>query len=135
MAKHDEQYMKMAQIWAESSYAKKLQVGSIIVKDRQIISDGYNGTISGFKNECEDENGKTYPWVLHAEANALSKLAQSNNSSTGATLYVTHAPCISCSKMIIQAGIKRVVFGQHYKRTDGLNLMIRAGLTVELLKI
>lgn len=131
MVKHDTQYMEIAKIWANSSYAEKLKVGSIIVKDRTIISDGYNGTPSGFPNICEDEKGKTYDYVLHSEANAISKLCKSSNSSKGATLYVTHAPCIECAKLIIQAGIIRVVFGSHYKRTNGLNLLIRAKIKVE----
>lgn len=135
MEKHDHQYMRMAKIWSENSYATKLQVGSIIVKDCRIISDGYNGTPAGFKNVCEDENGKTYPWVLHAEANAITKLAKSHNDSVGGTLYVTHAPCIDCAKLIIQARITRVVFGKHYKRTDGLNLLVRANIKVEQLDV
>lgn len=134
MKKHDSQYLKIAKIWSESSYATKLKVGAIIVKDRTIISDGYNGSISGFPNECEDEHGKTYPFVLHAEANAISKLAQSNHSSKDATIYITHAPCMECAKLIIQSGIKRVVFDKFYKRTDGINLLVRANVEVNPMK-
>ena len=118
----------MAQIWAENSYCKRRQVGAIIVKDKMIISDGYNGTPVGFENVCEDENNHTKAYVLHAEANAITKVAQSNNSSNGATLYVTSSPCIECAKLIIQAGIKRVVFGEIYRLTDGIELMKRAGI-------
>ena len=118
----------MAQIWAENSYCKRRQVGAIIVKDKMIISDGYNGTPVGFENVCEDENDHTKPYVLHAEANAITKVAQSNNSSNGATLYVTSSPCIECAKLIIQAGIKRVVFGEIYRLTDGIDLLKRAGI-------
>lgn len=124
----DSRYLRMAQIWAENSYCKRRQVGAIIVKDKMIISDGYNGTPVGFENVCEDENGHTKPYVLHAEANAITKVAQSNNSSYGATLYVTSSPCIECAKLIIQAGIKRVVFNEIYRLTDGIELMKRAGI-------
>ncbi|HZJ74669.1 MAG TPA: dCMP deaminase family protein, partial [Perlabentimonas sp.] len=106
----DKRYLEMAHVWAKNSYCKRRQVGALIVKNRMIISDGYNGTPSGFENICEDESGKTKPYVLHAEANAITKVAKSNNSSDGATLYVTSSPCIECSKLIIQAGIKRVVY-------------------------
>lgn len=124
----DSRYIRMAQIWAENSYCKRRQVGAIIVKDKMIISDGYNGTPVGFENVCEDENGHTKAYVLHAEANAITKVAQSNNSSNGATLYVTSSPCIECAKLIIQAGIKRVVFGEIYRLTDGIELLKRAGV-------
>jgi dCMP deaminase len=124
----DSRYLRMAQIWAENSYCKRRQVGAIIVKDKMIISDGYNGTPVGFENVCEDENDHTKPYVLHAEANAITKVAQSNNSSNGATLYVTSSPCIECAKLIIQAGIKRVVFGEIYRLTDGIDLLKRAGI-------
>ena len=124
----DSRYLRMAQIWAENSYCKRRQVGAIIVKDKMIISDGYNGTPVGFENVCEDDNDRTKPYVLHAEANAITKVAQSNNSSNGATLYVTSSPCIECAKLIIQAGIKRVVFGEIYRLTDGIELMKRAGI-------
>ncbi|MBP5687967.1 MAG: dCMP deaminase family protein [Muribaculaceae bacterium] len=124
----DSRYLRMAQIWAENSYCKRRQVGAIIVKDKMIISDGYNGTPVGFENVCEDENDHTKPYVLHAEANAITKVAQSNNSSNGATLYVTSSPCIECAKLIIQAGIKRVVFGEIYRLTDGIELIKRAGI-------
>ena len=123
----DERYMRMAGIWAENSYCRRRKVGALIVKDKMIISDGYNGTPSGFENVCEDEEGLTKPYVLHAEANAITKIARSNNSSDGATLYVTASPCIECAKLIIQAGIKRVVYGEKYRLEDGLNLLSRAG--------
>lgn len=122
----DRRYLRMAMIWAENSYCKRRQVGAIIVKDKMIISDGFNGTPSGFENVCEDETGTTKPYVLHAEANALTKVARSNNSSDGATLYVTASPCLECAKLIIQSGIKRVVFNEMYRLTDGLDLMTRA---------
>lgn len=124
----DSRYLRMAQIWAENSYCQRRRVGAIIVKDKMIISDGYNGTPVGFENVCEDENDHTKPYVLHAEANAITKVAQSNNSSRGATLYVTTSPCIECSKLIIQSGIKRVVFGEYYRITDGVELLKRAGI-------
>ncbi len=129
----DRSYLKMAGVWAENSYCQRRKVGALIVKDRMIISDGYNGTPCGFENVCEDENGITKPYVLHAEANAITKVAKSNNSSDGATLYVTAAPCVECAKLIIQAGIKRVVYRDSYRITDGLELMERAG--IELLQI
>ena len=130
----DVRYLKMAQIWAENSYCKRRKVGALIVKDRMIISDGYNGTPAGFENICEDENDKTKPYVLHAEANAITKVAQSNNSSRGATLYVTSSPCLECSKLIIQAGIKRVVFSDNYRLQDGIELLKRAGIEVKQIK-
>jgi dCMP deaminase len=131
MQKFDDRYLEMATIWAKNSYCKRRQVGALIVKDRMIISDGYNGTPSGFENVCEDENGVTKPYVLHAEANAISKVAKSGNSSEGSTLYVTASPCIECSKLIIQAGIKRVVYRDEYRLTDGVDLLRRAGIEVE----
>ena len=131
MEKFDERYLEMASVWAKNSYCKRRQVGALIVKDKMIISDGYNGTPSGFENVCEDENGVTKPYVLHAEANAISKVAKSGNSSQGATLYVTASPCIECSKLIIQAGIKRVVYKDEYRLTDGIDLLRRAGVEVE----
>ena len=131
MSKFDDKYIKMAEIWAGNSYCKRRQVGALLVKDRMIISDGYNGTPSGFENICEDENGVTKPYVLHAEANAITKVAKSGNSSQDATLYVTAAPCIECSKLIIQAGIKRVVYKDEYRLTDEVDLLRRAGLEVE----
>ena len=124
----DLRYLRMAQIWAENSYCRRRQVGALIVKDKMIISDGYNGTPAGFENVCEDETDHTKPYVLHAEANAITKVACSNNSSDGATLYVTSSPCIECSKLIIQAGIKRVVYGEVYRLTDGIELLKRAGI-------
>ncbi len=126
----DKRYLRMATIWSENSYCKRRQVGALIVKDKMIISDGYNGTPSGFENVCEDENNVTYPYVLHAEANAITKIARSNNNSEGATLYVTDAPCIECSKLIIQAGIKRVVYSRKYRLDDGLRLLEKAGIDV-----
>lgn len=131
MEKFDHSYMDMAAIWACNSYCKRRKVGALIVKDRMIISDGYNGTPSGFENICEDENGVTKPYVLHAEANAITKVAQSGNSSKGSTLYVTASPCIECSKLIIQAGIKRVVYRDEYRLADGVDLLRKAGIEVE----
>lgn len=126
----DKRYMRMAEIWAENSYCQRRKVGALIVKNKMIISDGYNGTPSGFENVCEDENNITYPYVLHAEANAITKIARSNNSSEGATLYVTTSPCIECAKLIVQAGIKRVVYGEKYRLEDGLLLLKKANIEV-----
>ena len=126
--KFDARYLEMARVWAKNSYCRRRQVGALIVKDRMIISDGYNGTPSGFENVCEDENGVTKPYVLHAEANAISKVAKSGNSSQGATLYITDSPCMECAKLIIQAGIKRVVYADEYRLTDGIDLLRRAGI-------
>ncbi|MBQ7553417.1 MAG: dCMP deaminase family protein [Bacteroidaceae bacterium] len=131
----DKRYLRMATIWSENSYCKRRQVGALIVKDKMIISDGYNGTPSGFENVCEDENNVTHPYVLHAEANAITKIARSNNNSEGATLYVTDAPCIECSKLIIQAGIKRVVYARQYRLDDGLQLLKKAGIEVVFMTI
>jgi len=128
--KLDERYLKMAVVWAGNSYCIRRQVGALLVKDKMIISDGYNGTPSGFENICEDENNTTKPYVLHAEANAITKVAKSNNSSEGATLYVTSSPCLECSKLIIQAGIKRVVFWEPYHMNDGVELLERANIEV-----
>lgn len=129
----DERYLRMARIWSENSYCRRRQVGALLVKDQMIISDGYNGTPAGFPNVCEDENDTTYPYVLHAEANAITKVARSNNSSHGSTLYVTASPCVECAKLIIQAGIKRVVFDELYRITDGIDLLKSAGIeTVHL---
>jgi len=133
--KFDKSYIEMAYVWARNSYCKRMQVGALIVKENMIISDGYNGTPSGFENLCEDENNITKPYVLHAEANAITKVAKSNNSSNGATLYVTDSPCIECAKLIIQAGIKRVVYSRKYRITDGLDLLNRAGIVVEQLEV
>nr|WP_314685028.1 dCMP deaminase family protein [uncultured Prevotella sp.] len=127
----DYRYLRMARIWAENSYCKRRQVGALVVKDKMIISDGYNGTPSGFENICEDESGVTKPYVLHAEANAITKLARSGNNSEGSTLYVTASPCIECAKLIIQAGILRVVYAEKYRLTDGIDLLTRAGVEVE----
>lgn len=122
----DMRYLRMAKIWAENSYCKRRQVGALIVKDKMIISDGYNGTPAGFENVCEDETGSTKPYVLHAEANAITKVARSNNSSDGATLYITASPCVECAKLIVQSGIKRVVYDEEYRLADGLDLLKRA---------
>ena len=126
----DKRDIRMAQIWAENSYCSRRKVGALIVKDKMIISDGYNGTPAGFENICEDENGVTKPYVLHAEANAITKIACSNNSSMGATMYVTTSPCIECAKLIIQAGIKRVIYSEKYRLEDGLDLLRRANIEV-----
>lgn len=128
--KLDLRYLRMAKIWSENSYCKRRQVGCLVVKDKMIISDGYNGTPSGFENVCEDDSFVTHPYVLHAEANAITKLARSSNNSDGATLYVTDAPCIECSKLIIQAGIRRVVYAKEYRLTEGIELLERAKITV-----
>ena len=129
--KFDHSYLEMAEVWAQNSYCKRRKVGALLVKDRTIISDGYNGTPSGFENICEDENGVTKPYVLHAEANAISKVAKSGNSADGATLYVTASPCMECAKLIIQSGIRRVVYRDEYRLTDGIDLLRRAGIEVE----
>lgn len=126
----DLSYLEMAKVWAQNSYCVRRKVGALIVKDKMIISDGYNGTPSGFENVCEAEDGTTKSCVLHAEANAITKVAKSNNSSEGATLYVTDAPCMECSKLIIQAGIKRVVYNKDYRSTEGLELLERAGIEI-----
>lgn len=131
MEKFDSSYMQMAAIWAQNSYCRRRQVGALLVKDRMIISDGYNGTPAGFENICEDESGATKPYVLHAEANAITKVAQSGNGSRNATLYVTAAPCIECAKLIIQSGISRVVYRDEYRLTDGVDLLVKAGVVVE----
>ena len=129
----DLRYLRMARIWAENSYCQGRKVGALVVKNKMIISDGYNGTPSGFDNVCEDSANITLPYVLHAEANAITKLARSSNNSEGATLYVTASPCIECSKLIIQAGIKRVVYGEHYRLEDGIKLLERANIEVKYL--
>ncbi|MCD8260247.1 MAG: dCMP deaminase family protein [Bacteroides sp.] len=126
----DERYIRMAAIWSENSYCQRRKVGALIVKDKMIISDGYNGTPSGFENICEDDNNITKPYVLHAEANAITKIARSGNSSENSTLYVTASPCIECAKLIIQAGIKRVVYLEKYRLEDGVNLLKRANIEV-----
>lgn len=131
----DCRYLRMAKIWAENSYCTRRQVGALIVKNKMIISDGYNGTPSGFPNFCEGEDGLTLPYVLHAEANAITKIARSGNNSDGATLYVTDAPCIECAKLIIQSGIKRVVYARSYRLTDGIELLTKAGIEVEQMNI
>jgi dCMP deaminase len=131
----DRRYLEMALIWAKNSYCKRKQVGALIVKDRMIISDGYNGTPSGFENNCEDEENKTKPYVLHAEANAITKVAKSNNSSDKSSLYITTSPCLECSKLIIQSGISRVVFCDKYRKEDGIKLLERSGIEVIYLNI
>ena len=133
--KLDERYLRMARIWAENSYCQRRQVGALVVKDKMIISDGYNGTPSGFENVCEDDNNVTKPYVLHAEANASTKLARSNHTSDGATIYITASPCIECAKLIIQSGIKRVVYGEKYRLTDGIDLLTRAGIEVIYMEV
>jgi len=131
----DKRYMRMAKIWGENSYCERRKVGALLVKDKMIISDGYNGTPSGFENVCEDQDNKTKPYVLHAEANAITKVARSHNSSEGATLYVTASPCIECAKLIIQSGITRVVYGENYRILDGIDLLKRAGIEIEYLEV
>ncbi len=131
----DKRYLEMATIWASNSYCERRKVGALIVKEKMIISDGYNGTPAGFENICEDEDNHTKAYVLHAEANALTKVAKSNNSSQDATLYVTSSPCMECSKLIIQSGIMRVVYCEEYRNTEGLDLLKRAGIEVEYIKI
>lgn len=126
----DQRYLRMARIWAENSYCQRRKVGALLVKDRMIISDGYNGTPAGFENVCEGTDGLTNPYVLHAEANAITKVARSNNSSEGSTLYITASPCLDCAKLIIQSGIRRVVFNELYRITDGIELLRRAGIEV-----
>ena len=128
--KLDERYLRMARIWSENSHCKRLQVGALIVKNNMIISDGYNGTPSGFENTCEDENNVTVPYVLHAEANAITKIARSHNSSDGATLYVTASPCLECAKLIIQAGIKRLVFEEKNRIHDGMKHLSKANIKI-----
>ncbi len=130
----DVRYMRMARVWAGNSYCRRRQVGALMVKNQMIISDGFNGTPSGFDNNCEDENNTSFPYVLHAEANAITKVARSNNSADGATLYVTSSPCMECSKLIIQSGIKRVVYGDAYRLQDGVELLRKAGIEVIQLK-
>lgn len=124
----DKRYLRMARIWSENSYCTRRKVGALIVKDKMIISDGYNGTPSGFENVCELEDGTTKGYVLHAEANAITKIAKSGNNSDGATLYVTTSPCLECAKLIIQSGIKRVVYCEKYRIDDGIRLLTRAGI-------
>ena len=131
----DKRYIRMALIWAENSYCKRRKVGALIVKEKMIISDGYNGTPAGFENVCEDDNDHTYPYVLHAEANAITKVARSNNSSDGATLYVTSSPCIECAKLIIQSGIRRVVFSEYYRLNDVIELLKKAGIEVDFVEV
>jgi len=131
----DKKYLRMAVIWSENSYCKRRKVGALIVKDQMIISDGYNGTPSGFENVCEDEYNVTKPYVIHAEANAITKVAASSNSSKGATIYITSSPCIECAKLIIQSGIKRVVFSDNYRMPEGYDLLVRAGIQTNFIDI
>jgi len=131
----DKKYLRMAGIWAENSYCKRRKVGALIVKDQMIISDGYNGTPSGFENVCEDEHNVTKPYVLHAEANAITKVAASSNSSKGATIYITSSPCIECAKLIIQSGIRRVVFSDNYRMPEGFDLLVRAGIQTDFIDL
>lgn len=131
----DRRYLRMARIWAENSYCVRRKVGALLVKDRMIISDGFNGTPIGFENICEDEEGHSKPYVLHAEANAISKVARSSNNSEGATLYITASPCMECAKLIIQAGIVRVVYGESYRLADGIDLLQRAGIEIVFLSV
>lgn len=131
----DQRYLRMAAIWSENSYCIRRKVGALLVKEKMIISDGFNGTPSGFENRCEDPEGRTFPYVLHAEANAITKVARSNNSSDGSTLYVTSSPCLECSKLIIQSGIKRVVFSEYYRITEGIELLQKAGIETVYLPI
>ena len=131
----DKLYLEMAKVWAKNSYCTRRKVGALLVKDRMIISDGFNGTPSGFENICEDSNNKTKPYVLHAEANAITKVAKSNNSSQGATLHITSSPCLECSKLIIQAGISRVVYAENYRKNEGLQLLERANIELLYLDI
>ena len=133
--KIDSLYLRMASVWSENSHCKRNKVGCLIVKDRQIISDGYNGTPSGFSNECEDCNNNTLPTVLHAEANAITKIAKSTNSAEGSTLYVTLSPCFDCAKLIIQAGIKRIVYSETYRKTDSFKLFEEAGIEIKKIEI
>lgn len=131
----DMRYLRMARIWAENSYCERRKVGALIVKDKRIIADGYNGTPEGFENICEDKNGQTKQYVLHAEANAITKLASSTNDSSGATVYVTDAPCIECAKLIIQSHIIRVVYSIEYRLRDGIELLERAGIQVDFIPL
>ena len=124
----DRRYLQMARVWAENSYCVRRKVGALLVKDKMIISDGYNGTPAGFENICEDDMGVTKPYVLHAEANAITKVAKSANNCDGSTLYVTASPCIECAKLIIQAGIRRVVYADPYRNDDGIKLLERVGI-------
>ena len=124
----DIRYLQMARVWAENSYCVRRKVGALLVKDKMIISDGYNGTPAGFENICEDDMGKTKPYVLHAEANAITKVAKSANNCDGSTLYVTASPCIECAKLIIQAGIKRVVYADPYRSDEGIELLRKVGI-------
>lgn len=131
----DRRYLRMARIWAENSYCIRRKVGALIVKEKMIISDGYNGTPTGFENICEEQDGSTKAYVLHAEANAITKVAKTGNSSDGATLYITASPCLECAKLIIQSGIIRVIYSDEYRKTDGIELLQRAGVQTLYLNI
>ena len=132
--RYDRAYMKMALEWAKLSHCTRKQVGALLVKDGMIISDGYNGTPTGFPNDCEDEQGTTLWYVLHAEANAIMKVARSTNNARNATLYLTHSPCKDCSKLVLQAGIKRLVYLDPYKDTSGLDLLAKGGVLIQWLR-
>ena len=132
--RYDIAYMKMAEEWAKLSHCNRKNVGALIVKDKMIIADGYNGSPSGFPNECENDEGQTHWYVLHAEANAITKLARSHNSAEGSTLYITLSPCRDCAKLILQAGIKRVVYKSAYKDTSGVDFLRKSSIVTELLE-
>ena len=134
-AKYDKAYLKMALEWGELSYCKRRKIGALIVKDKMIISDGYNGTPTGFENFCEDDEGYTKWYVLHAEANAIAKVSSSTQSTKGATLYITLSPCRECSKLIFQSGIIRVVYNKEYKDSSGLEFLEKAGVETCLVSI
>lgn len=133
--RYDKAYLRLAREWGKLSHCKRKQVGALIVKDGIIISDGYNGSPTGFPNECEDQNGNTKWYVLHAEANAITKVAKTNNNAQGSTLYITLSPCKECSKLILQAGIKRVVYTQAYKDQEGVEFLRSAGVEIEQIDI
>ena len=133
--KYDTAYLEMANIWGQLSYCKRKKVGALIVKDRMIISDGYNGTPTGFENPCEDDDGYTKWYVLHAEANAIAKVSGSTQSTNGATLYITLSPCRECSKLIFQSGIKRIVYSKKYKDQSGIDFLIKSGVKVDFIEI
>ena len=133
--KYDKAYLRMAKTWGELSYCKRKKVGALIVKDRMIISDGYNGTPSGFENVCEDEEHYTKWYVLHAEANAIAKVSGSTQSTKGATLYITLSPCRECSKLIFQSGITRVVYSKKYKDLSGIEFLIKSGVSADFIEI
>ena len=133
--RYDKTYLKMAKVWSELSHCKRKKVGALIIKDNMIISDGFNGTPTGFENDCEDCDNETKWYVLHAEANAILKCAKNGNSCDGATLYLTLSPCKDCSKLVLQSGIKRVVYINEYKDKEGINFLIKNGIEIDCLKI